>query len=107
MERDPAWSPDGKRVAYFSDQSGEYGLHFRRADGGGAVEKIDLGRPPSFYYSPRWSPDGTKIAYTDRRRNIWYVDLKQKRPIHVAKSDFADPLQGISPPVWAPDSRWL
>src|SRR2546422_145824 len=54
MERDPACSPDGKRVAYFSDESGEYALHLCPAGGEGPVEKIDLGSPPSFYYSPRW-----------------------------------------------------
>src|SRR5262249_38313958 len=61
-ERAPAWSPDGKTVAYFSDESGEYALHLRAADGNRPIEKIALGRPPSFYYAPRWSPDGTKIA---------------------------------------------
>jgi tricorn protease len=38
-ERDPAWSPDGKQIAYFSDESGEYELHLRSQDGTGAVKK--------------------------------------------------------------------
>src|SRR5205085_3569329 len=42
-ERDPAWSPDGKTVAYFSDESGEYALHLKPADGRGPVKKLDLG----------------------------------------------------------------
>src|SRR5262249_18214050 len=66
-ERDPAWAPDGKRLAYFSDESGEYALHVRPTDDSGPTEKIDLGEPPSFYYSPRWSPDGNRIAYIDKR----------------------------------------
>ena len=57
FERFPAWSPDGRRIAYFSDESGEYVLHVRNSDGTGAVKKIDLGRPPGFYFSPVWSPD--------------------------------------------------
>jgi tricorn protease len=67
-ERDPAWSPDGKSIAYFSDESGEYALHIGNQDGLGPVRKIELGQPPSFYYSPTWAPDNKKIAYSDKRR---------------------------------------
>jgi tricorn protease len=56
VERDPAWSPDGKSIAYFSDESGEWALHVRDQNGLGEVRKIDLGTPPTFYYSPVWSP---------------------------------------------------
>ena len=74
-ERDPAWSPDGKWIAYFSDESGEYMLHVRGQNGMGEVRKIALGNSPSYYYSPVWSPDGKKIAYTDKRLNLWYINL--------------------------------
>jgi tricorn protease len=70
-ERDPSWSPDGKWIAYFSDESGEYALHIVDQSGLGTVKKIDLGRPPSFFYSPLWSPDSKKIAYQDKRLNLW------------------------------------
>src|SRR5438105_4005588 len=42
-ERDPAWSPDGKWVAYFSDESGEYMLHLADPKGTVPVKKIALG----------------------------------------------------------------
>src|SRR5207253_8749847 len=73
-ERDPSWSPDGKRIAYFSDESGEYALYVRPASGAGEVKKYRLGEPPSFYYAPTWSPNSTKIAYTDKRVNVWVLD---------------------------------
>ena len=79
MERDPAWSPDGKWIAYFSDESGEYALHIREQDGKGKVRKISLGEPPSFFYHPLWSPDSRKIAYNDKRLNLWYMDLDKGR----------------------------
>ncbi len=69
-ERDPSWSPDGKWIAYFSDESGEYQLHLRDQKGMGEVKKINLGNPPSFFYNPNWSPDSKKIAYSDKRLNI-------------------------------------
>ncbi len=61
-DRDPAWSPDGKWIAYFSDESGEYALHLRSQDGHSELRKINLGNPPSFFYSPTWSPDSKKIV---------------------------------------------
>ena len=66
MERDPAWSPDGRSVAYFSDASGEYTLHIQ-PQSGGAARSIVLGDAPSYYYSPKWSPDSKKISYLDKR----------------------------------------
>ena len=105
-ERDPAWSPDGKWIAYFSDESGEYELHLRDQTGMGNVRKINLGNPPSFYYSPTWSPDGKKIAYTDKRLNLWYVDLNKGTPVKVDTTAYENPWR-VFDPVWSPDSRWL
>ena len=107
-ERDPAWSPNGKWIAYFSDESGEYALHLRQQDGLGEVKKIKLGDPPSFYYLPTWSPDSKKIAYSDKRSNLWYLDVDAGKPtILVDTNPYADgPGSGFNP-VWSPDSRWL
>lgn len=104
-ERFPAWSPDGKWIAYFSDESGEYALQLRSQDGT-ETQKIDLGSPPSFFYSPVWSPDNKKIAYTDKRLNLWYVNLAERVPIKVATDYYDSPVRGLDP-SWSPDSRWL
>ncbi|MGA2750022.1 MAG: PDZ domain-containing protein [Verrucomicrobiota bacterium] len=106
VERDPAWSPDGKSIAYLSDESGEYALHIRDQSGLGEVRKIPLGTSPTFYYSPRWSPDCKKIAYADKRLQLWYVDLDKKTPVRVDTDTYAGPYQSFNP-VWSPDSRWL
>jgi tricorn protease len=105
-ERSPAWSPDGLRIAYFSDESGEYALHVRKQDGSGDVQKIDLGTPGSFFFNPTWSPDSKKIAYTDKRLNLWYVDLANGKPVHVFKDTYTGPEQ-IFQAGWSPDSKWL
>jgi tricorn protease len=106
VERDPAWSPDGRSIAYLSDESGEYALHIRDQSGTGEVRKIGLGSPPSFYYSPVWSPDSKKIAYTDKRLNVWYVDLDRKTPVHIDRDTYAGPTFALGP-AWSPDSKWL
>jgi tricorn protease len=106
VERDPAWSPDGKSIAYLSDESGEYALHIRDQSGLGEVRKINLGNPPTFYYSPTWSPDSKKIGYTDKRLNYWYVDLEKKTPVHIDSDMYTDPGHGLQF-VWSPDSRWI
>src|SRR5262249_7334506 len=98
--------PDGKWIAYFSDESGEYALHLREQNGMGEVRKISLGDPPSFYYSPTWSPDSKKIAYMDKRLNLWYVDLEKKAPTRVDTDTYERPWRTLNP-VWSPDSRWL
>jgi tricorn protease len=106
-ERDPAWSPDGKWIAYFSDESGEYALHLRQQDGLGEVKKIKLGNPPSFYYSPTWSPDSKMIVYSDKRLNLWYLDIAAGKPTHIDTNSYDQgPGSGFAP-VWSPDSRWI
>ncbi|MFN7928559.1 MAG: hypothetical protein U0Y68_11535 [Blastocatellia bacterium] len=77
-ERNPSWSPDGKWIAYFSDESGEYALHLRNQTGQGEVKKFPLA--PSFYYSPVWSPDSKKIAFADKSLNLWYLDIEKGTP---------------------------
>ncbi len=105
-DRDPAWSPDGKWIAWFSDESGEYALHLRNQNGLGEVHKINLGNPPSFFYSPHWSPDSNKIAYTDKRLNLWYVDVDKGTPVKIDTDTYDDPQRGLNP-SWSPDSRWI
>jgi len=105
-DRDPSWSPDGKSIAYFSDESGEYALHIRDQNGIGTVTKIHLGTAPSFFYSPVWSPDNKKIAYFDKRLILWYVDLDQKTPVKVDTDLYDSPGYDFRP-RWSPDSKWL
>jgi tricorn protease len=105
-ERDPAWSPDGKSIAYFSDESGEYALHISDQSGSGTVKKINLGNPPSYFYGPLWSPDSKKIAYTDKRLNLWYVDVEKGTPVKVTMDRYDDPTSTLNQ-AWSPDSKWL
>jgi tricorn protease len=105
MERQPAWSPDGNSIAYFSDESGEYRLHIRKQSGMGDTIKIAVGEQPGFYFTPTWSPDSKRIAYIDSHLTLWTIDIDERKPVKVDK----DPYWGVAslPPSWSPDSKWI
>jgi tricorn protease len=103
--RFPAWSPDGSRIAYFTDRSGEYRLELVAQDGMGEREEIAL-PGSSFYFGPTWSPDGTRIAYRDAGMSLWYVELATGNAVQVDTERHAYPERSLDP-IWSPDSRWL
>jgi tricorn protease len=105
-EREPAWSPDGKSIAYFSDADGEYALHIRDQNGAGDVKKIALGEP-GFYFNPVWSPDSKKVGYVDQALRTWYVDVEKGAPMRVDTDDYMDGAPADRAPSWSPDSRWI
>jgi tricorn protease len=105
-ERDPAWSPDGKSIAYFSDASGEYQLYIRDQDGLQAPKVIDLGPEASFFYGPRWSPDSKHIAFSDKHLHLWYVDAAGGKPVLVA-TGLRGSFGANSELSWSPDSQWI
>ncbi|PHL00548.1 peptidase S41 [Neolewinella marina] len=72
-ENEPAWSPDGRTIAYFSDASGEYALHLRSA-ATGETRSIAL-NGTGFYAHPHWSPDGKQIAFVDNGRNLYVLTV--------------------------------
>jgi tricorn protease len=105
-ERDPAWSPDGKSIAYFSDASGEYQLYIRDQDGLLPPKVIDLGPNPSFFYGPKWSPDSKHIAFSDKHLHLWYVDAAGGKPVLVA-TGLRGSFGSSTEMSWSPDSQWI
>ncbi len=105
--RDPAPSPDGRSVAYFTDGSGEYALRIEPADGIGAGRTISLGQPASFFYDIHWSPDSRKLLFHDKRLILWMVDLSAAaKPVRVDTDRFDTPFFHYDP-AWSFDSRWI
>ena len=104
MERTPAWSPDGKTIAYFSDESGEYALHIKAQSGAGETKKIALQGKSAFYFDPKWSPDSKSIAFTDNMDNLWMVDVASGRAVKV-DTDLIYTLNRVF--NWSGDSKWI
>ena len=105
FERFPAWSPDGKLIAYFSDASGEYQLHIRNQTGAGEVRVINPGKP-AFYYDPVWSPDSKKIVYRDSLLQLWVTDVDHGAPVLIDHDTYDVPARNLHP-HWSPDSKWI
>ena len=104
-ERSPAWSPDGKWIAFFSDADGEYALRVAPQDGRAAARSIPLAGA-GFYANLQWSPDATKLSYTDNAHSIWILDLATGNQTRVS----SNVIYGPNPMLhhsWSPDSRWL
>jgi tricorn protease len=106
-EAGPAWSPDGRSVAYFSDESGEYALHVRPQDGKGEVRKYKL-TGAGFYGSANWSPDSAKIAFADNSCSLYWIDVKTGTIKKIA-SEYLYQIDGQSTSMtdWSPDSNWI
>ena len=101
-EMDPAWSPDGRWVAYLSDRSGEYEIYLRRGDGSGDERRITTDGD-TWRFPPLWSPDSKKLAFSDTKHRLRVLDIASGKITEAdlgTRNDFFDY-------KWAPDSRWL
>ncbi len=104
-ERFPAWSPDGKTIAWFSDESGENQLVLAPQGGRGDRRAIAL-HGAGFYFEPKWSPDGKKISYVDNARALYVLDVESGTSAKVDQ----DAIYGVFANIqhhWSPDSRWI
>jgi len=106
-ERFPAWSPDGKHIAYWSDRSGEYELTICNAKDGSQEQKL-TSYGPGYRYQIYWSPDSHKIAFVDKSMSIHIYDTETQKTVKVDQGlwMYEGSLRNFKP-GWSPDSRWL
>lgn len=104
-ERDPAWSPDGKYISYFSDRAGEYRLYVQEQDGLKPPREIAHDKP-THYYTVSWSPDSKKLMYTDTNVKVWVLDLATGQAKIVGQEPWMVPARTLNP-TWSPDSKWV
>lgn len=102
-EMNPAWSPDGKQVAWLSDRSGEYEVWLAPADGRGEPRQLTSGAA-TYKTGLEWAPDGRHLAVSDAAMNLWLVDAADGAMKKVDQSTTGE----INEWSWAPGGGgWL
>lgn len=101
-ERSPAWSPDGKWIAYLSDASGEYQWHVAGADGKTPARQVTK-EGATFRYGAQWSPDSKKLAFSDKTGRLWWTDVAGGKLTQIDKSEYGEIFQY----AWSGDSKWV
>jgi tricorn protease len=101
-EKWAAWSPDGSRIAFISDRTGEEEIWLINQDGSGQPQQLTSGGS-AMRYAPQWSPDGSRLAFSDKDGRLYALTIADKTVKEVAK----DRRGRLRDYVWSPDSRWL
>jgi tricorn protease len=102
-ERSPAWSNDGKQIAYFGDATGEYELYVRAADGSGDPRQLTRDSD-KFLFNPLWSPDDKLIAFSNKASELFICTVATGQVARVDQDPWAP---GPMHTAWSPDSQWL
>ncbi|MBV6520394.1 MAG: Tricorn protease [Gemmatimonadaceae bacterium] len=106
-DRSPAWSPDGRQVAFVTDESGEYLLKIVPQDGQGIAKTFKL-TGKGFYMTLAWSPNGEWIAYQDNSQSVYVLNVKTGSSRRVGGNGIYGPTpENPMSYAWSPDSRWL
>jgi tricorn protease len=108
FDQNPAWSPDGKTISYWSDKSGEYEIWLQPSESSKNAKQLTK-REKGFGYTLHWSPDSKMMAFIDEANNIYIIDAESGETVLVDNhlwnlghgSRFKFPLS------WSPDSRYL
>jgi len=105
-DRRPLWSPDGKQIAWFSDEGGKgYSLHITKQIGGDSIKVISIGES-KLAWDPTWSPDNKFIAFEDNKVLVRIIELSSGKitSIDTGGMNLERGNMGLS---WSPDSKWL
>ncbi len=104
LNADPTWTPDGKRIAFYSNKEGPTNLFWQLADGSGGLERLTTSE---YFHNPNsWSPDGQLLAFHEvnptTQRDIWVLRLKDRKAEPFLRTPADE-----SAPRFSPDGHWL
>jgi Tol biopolymer transport system component len=96
---EPAWSPDGRRLAFSSKRSGSFDIYVMNADGKGTRRLTSTKEDDSH---PTWSPDGTRIAFARAPGDIYVLNADGSGALRISH-----PTVEEAEPAWSPDGDWI
>ena len=105
-DKDPAWSPNGKWIAYVRDDGQNSELMVRAADGHGVPRVLAPNGALSYSGPLQWSPNGHWIAYSTSRQQLWLVNVKTGARKAVS-TDRQMIIGAFADVAFSPDSRWV
>jgi len=108
FDQQPAWSPDGTTIAYWSDKDGEYQIYVQPPNDPTAAKRLTNFKS-GFGYTLYWSPDSKHIAYINEKNDINVVEVASGKVTKADNSKYHIGHNGrynysIS---WSPDSKWI
>ncbi len=105
--RDPAFSPDGEIVAFYSGKGGAQDIWLVPADGSSADRQLtqDAAALDDPRFTPAWSPDGATIAYVSNGADYWADDVWLVDVVTAEARQLSRSLMASSSPVWSPDGE--
>ena len=98
----PRWSPDGSRIAFISDRSGEDEVWIEAQDGLSEAQQLTSGGNAQ-RYAPEWSGDGKRIAFSDKDGKIYILTLADKSLKQIVDA----PNGQINDYEWSPKGTYL
>lgn len=101
-ERNPAWSPSGRWIAYASDESGEYNIHVVQSDGKTEPRQL-TDMTGKYWMAMEWSPDSEALLALDKSGEMYLIDVESGEASQFDKEPWANMTQ-VS---WSPDSRYI
>ena len=101
-DRLPRWSPDGKRIAFVSDKSGEEQIYIVDQAGGAEPARLTDGLQARLFH-PQWSPDSKRIAFGDKDGHVYVLDVESKDLQRIAR----DVNRGTNVYRWSPNGGFL
>jgi tricorn protease len=98
----PAWSPDGRSIAYYSDLTGEYEIYLLDGSGSGKPQQL-TNNSQIWRFPPKWSPDSRMLLFADKNQLLQILEIASRKITVVDKARRHD----LTDYNWSPDSRWL
>ncbi len=104
LNQSPVWTPDGRRIAFYSDKGGSSNLWWQFADGSGGLERLTTS--DYLQVARSFSPDGQFLAFQENdpktRKDIWVLRISDRKAQPFLQTPFIE-----GGPTFSPDGHWL